>query len=283
MGMMVISKAKLLLYRCIHFLLRHVASADGIIEQKVASMSKTECELNTEILLAPLNSKDKFFTDISIITHAGGGLQGMSYLNCKEAFSFYYNQGNRVFEYDVDISSDGKYIATHTENPVTEKEHLDLLVDGRFSPVSIKECLDKLIAYSDIKVVFDCKFRNLKDFAQFIVDNCNSKEALERIVIQVFEETNIHEIREVYDFKMLYVCMYNADYVKIANCCIKNKVGAVSVPVKAIDERIGWEVFDKSNICAFAYSVNILSEYNKLSEKKFTGVFSDFLYDRDVC
>lgn len=265
-----------------HFLLRRFATADKQIEQKLELLSKIESKVNTESLLAPLSGKDTFFTDISIITHAGGGLQGMSYLNCKEAFAFYYSQGNRVFEYDVDISSDGKYIATHAESPITEEEHLLSLYDDRFSPITIKECLSKLIFHSDIKVVFDCKFRQLKDFAQFIVDNCESKEALDRIVIQVFEEKNILEIREVYDFKMLHVCMYNSNYVEVANCCIKNNVGAVSIPVKAIDERTGWDVFEKSNICAFAYSVNKLSEYKKLRKNKLTGVFSDFLYDKDV-
>lgn len=281
--MKVISKVKLFLYRCAHFLLRHIACVDKSLEQKIALLSKAESTVNTGNLLAPLSVKDKFFSDITIITHAGGGLQGMSYLNCKEAFGFYYNQGNRVFEYDVDISADGKYIATHADKPVSEEEHLRTLVDGRFSPITIKECLDNLVAHSDIKMIFDCKFRQLRDFAQFIVDSCKSDEALSRIVIQVFEEKNIHEIREVYDFKMLHVCMYNADYVEIANCCIRNNIGAVSVPVKAIDERMGWDVFDKSNICAFAYSVNKLSDYKKLKDKKFAGVFSDFLYDKDVC
>lgn len=264
-------------------MLRHIAAVDKNIEQKIASMSKMQSNFNTENLLASLNSKDKFFTDISIITHAGGGLQGLSYLNCKEAFGLYYKQGNRVFEYDVDISSDGKYIVTHADSPVTEEEHLSSVYDGRFSPITIKECLSNLISHSDIKLIFDCKFRELKEFAQFIVDNCSNEEALDRVVIQVFEEKNIHEIREVYDFKMLHVCMYNADYVEIANCCIRNNIGAVSVPVKAIDERTGWDVFEKSNICAFAYSVNKLSDYKKLKDKKFAGVFSDFLYDKDVC
>ncbi len=263
-------------------MLRHIATADRAVEQKISTLSRTESNFDTDSLLSPLKEKDSFFKDISIITHAGGGLQGMSYLNCKQAFDFYYEQGNRVFEYDVDISSDGKYIATHTDIPVTEKEHLKSVIDGRFSPITICEVLDNLSNHSDIKVIFDCKFRELKSFAQFIVENSKNEDVLSRVVIQVFEEKNIHEIREVYDFKMLHVCMYNADYVEIANRCIENNIGAVSVPIKAINERTGWDVFEQSNICAFAYSVNELSEYKRLRDLSIAGVFSDFLYEKDV-
>ena len=63
-------------------------------------------------------------SDLTVILHAGGGLDGMRLLNCQEAFAVYYEMGYRYFEYDFKLSAEGKLIATHSW------EHLDGGYDG---------------------------------------------------------------------------------------------------------------------------------------------------------
>ncbi len=222
------------------------------------------------------NPRDEFFANISVITHAGGGLQGMSYLNCKEALPFYYEKGNRVFEYDVEQGIDG-YVLAHTD----EKNPKDNF-DGRFTPLSLIECLEFLQTHEDGRMIFDCKFKDIGAFASYVKELVKEEQTLKRIVIQVFSEEDILAVRQAYDFKLLYVCMYATNYAEAAQTCLKHRIGAVSVAVKALGERPDWRVFEKNDICVFAYTVNTVKAYKALKEQGVTGVFSDFLYESDA-
>ncbi len=263
--------------RGIRKLIRPFVKLDNRLEAKISekenkSQSKYIKEFDDKI------ERDEFFSSISVITHAGGGMQGLSYLNCEEAFPIYYERGNRVFEYDVDVDNDGNFILTHGD---TEDQREEIL-DGRFNPLSIEKCCDLILEKSDIKVIFDCKFTSLKNFAKFIKDYIKEESALRRVVIQVFSEQNVIEIREVFDFKILHVCMMATDYLETVKTCMKHNIGAVSISTKALKERIGYEIFELNNVCVFAYTVNTVKEFKNIKENGMTGIFSDFLLESDV-
>ncbi|MBE5745092.1 MAG: hypothetical protein E7355_03030 [Clostridiales bacterium] len=264
-------------YRGIRLLCRPFVKLDNRIQCKIAQKEKAKekAEADWGQAFPNANARDAFFARIGVITHAGGGLQGLAYLNCEEAFPYYYEKGNRVFEYDVD-EKNGAFVLAHVENGET----MDL--DGRFSPMSIEKCLDNLKTYPDITVIFDCKFSNLTDFARLIKEYVVDETALDRVVIQVFNEENVLQVRSVYDFKTLHVCMLATDYVQTLQTCIKYHIGAVSISTKALQERFGWEIFEKNNICTFAYTVNTVKTYRYWKERGITGIFSDFLYDSDL-
>lgn len=272
----------MLLFRGMHFILRRFAALDNRIWNKMQQQEKMAAEKQADDFSLSLPAKDPFFAEISIITHAGGGLQGLSYLNSKDAFSQYYKNGNRVFEYDIDLSSDGRFICAHTDERITEKEHLAKKIDGRFTPILIEECVALIKDHKDIKVIFDCKFTDLKPFAEYIKSKLTVVDGLSRIVIQVFNEENIKQIKSVWDFHMLYVCMNNTDYLEAARLCVEYKIPAVSISYGAIKDRSRWQVFKKANICSFAYTVNTVQEYKDLKDKGIDGVFSDFLFKKDV-
>ncbi len=264
-----------LFYRGIRLLCKPFVKLNNKIECALEKQEKQKEQATSIVVLDNAPKRDAFFKKISIITHAGGGLQGLAYLNCEEAFPYYYEKGNRTFEYDVD-EKDGTFILAHTDGEGAN------VLDGRFTALTIEKCLDNLKKYTDIVVIFDCKFASLASFAQFVKDYVQDEEALNRIVIQVFNEENILQVQSVYNFKMLHVCMMAADYLKTLQTCIKYNVGAVSISVKALQERFGWEIFNKNNICAFAYTINTVKEYKHYKEKGIYGAFSDFLYETDV-
>ncbi len=267
-----------LLLRSLRFLCRPFVKLDAKLERRLMQKEREKNIKNAKQIqrFSYANDRDGFFADISVITHAGGGLQGMTYLNCKEALPFYYEKGNRVFEYDVEKGKDG-YVLAHTNEKNPEGN-----LEGRFSPLPLTECLDFLQNHKDVRVIFDCKFEEIGVFASYITEIVKDEQVLQRIVIQVFNERDILEVRKAYDFKLLYVCMYATNYAEAVQTCIKHHIGAVSVSVKALDERPDWCVFEKNEICVFAYTVNTLREYQRFKAQGITGAFSDFLYERDV-
>lgn len=258
--------------RCVHFILRHAAAADETVERKLRETAQASDR--TSELLPPMEP-DPFFRDVRIITHAGGGMRGLRYLNCAEAYPYYYAAGNRVFEYDVQQGVNGEFRLSHDSEA-------DELIDERFHPLPLSVCLEHLSAHEDTVVIFDCKFRDIGAFAVEIRRQLTQEDELQRIVIQVFNEENILQVREAGPFRMLFVCMMATEYVEAANLCLRYRIGAVSISAKALRERTGWEAFSQSNLCTFAYTVNTVAEYRRLRNAGITGVFSDFLADHEI-
>ena len=155
-------------------------------------------------------------------------------------------------------------------------------IDHRFSPISMDDCLCLISKYKDIKVVFDCKFCDLQPFAEYVKSSLQEQEDLSRVVIQVFSKENIDQIRRVWNFKMLYVCMNNTDYIETAKICVEYNIGAVSISDSSINNRAGWNVFINANICTFIYTVNTVQRFIELKEAGLCGAFSDFLFEKDV-
>ena len=48
-----------------------------------------------------------------MISHAMGGIGGTNYSNCLEAFNENYAEGHRVFEVDIELTSDGRMVLWH--------------------------------------------------------------------------------------------------------------------------------------------------------------------------
>lgn len=272
---------KVFLYRCLHFILRHVAEIDFKVEKRLLQLTKQRIEY-VECQIPGFRNKAPFFDSIEIITHAGGGMSGLSYLNCVEGMDYYFFGGNRVFEFDVQKSIDDKYVLSHSDINTISKEFLSGSIDYRFHPMSLQDVLDFMMEHDDVKVIFDCKFANLGLFAQCVKDYVQQEKVLSRIVIQVFKEQDIIDIRQVYDYRLLYVCMMNTDYMQVAKQCLTHGVGAISISEKALEERDGWNIFIDNNICVFAYTINTVDSYSYLKTKGITGVFSDFLLEKDV-
>ena len=270
----------LTILRGLHFLCKPFKKADEKILQKMSSVVLKNAQKTAKILYEDRNPRDTFFSKITVITHAGGGLQNLAYLNCKEAFPYYYERGNRVFEYDVEKDERGDFSLSHSEGVNKEKD--EALRNGTFTPMSIEECLQNVLLHNDIIVIFDCKDIDLKEFALFIKNYAKDESALERIIIQVFCEKDVRAVKSVYPFKTLHVCMYAADYEKTAKTCVKHNIGAVSISAKAIKERQGWQIFENNNICVFVYTVNEKTEYEEVKALGLTGVFSDFLLEKGV-
>lgn len=274
------NKVEKFCYRGLHYILRHLASLDQVIEEKLIQEKKQIDK--SGIIYSKFKEKDSFFNEIEIITHAGGGLQGMSYLNCCEAPNIYYEQGNRVFEFDIQRTIDHQYICAHDDLKLLKDEWLGHTIDARFHPMSMDKVFDYIKKHKDIKVIFDFKSEDIGGFAQFVYENLVDDEDLRRIVIQVFNEYDAVAVQAIYPFKMLYVLMMNTNYIEAINICLKYNIGAVSISMKAMDERDGWKIFDEYKICTFAYTVNNVGESIKCRDNNITGIFSDFLVNRDV-
>lgn len=107
-------------------------------------------------------------SDLTIILHAGGGVDGLSYMNAQETFLYYYNMGYRYFEYDLKLSCDGRLIGTHAgENidtsgissfsSLTYEEFKQIRLSNGYTPVNEEWLMNIIMAYPDVRIVVDAK------------------------------------------------------------------------------------------------------------------------------
>lgn len=107
-------------------------------------------------------------SELTVILHAGGGIDGLSYMNAQETFLYYYNMGYRYFEYDLKLSSDGRLIGTHAgENidtsefssfsDLTYEQFKEIRLSNGYTPVNEEWLMDTIMTYPDIRIVVDAK------------------------------------------------------------------------------------------------------------------------------
>ena len=86
----------------------------------------------------PLNSKT--------IAHGLGGIDGVSYQNSKESFEFWYAQGQRFFEADITITTDGIYVVSHNWANFSYSD---------FSGMDLSTLITLLYQYNDVFLDLD--------------------------------------------------------------------------------------------------------------------------------
>lgn len=119
------------------------------------------------LLLSSCSENNNDFKDINsldYILHAGGGIDGLTYLNAQETFKYYYDLGYRYFEYDLRLSTDNRLIGTHAFEHLnvnttlfTYEEFKSLRLDNGYTPVNEEWLIDTLIKYNDVTFVIDAK------------------------------------------------------------------------------------------------------------------------------
>lgn len=165
-----------------------------------------------------------------IILHAGGSDNNLTYLNAQETFDTYYNQGYRYFEYDLQLSSDGRIIGTHSwehldvENydSITYQEFKNLKLSNGFTPVNEEWLMQTIKKHPDIKVVVDAKMPTTEQDAMVLqrlenlqeIYNCDISS---NIIPEVFSKEMWDILKETTTFDKYffshYKVYYSVDYI----------------------------------------------------------------------
>lgn len=114
--------------------------------------------------------------DLPPVLHGLGWIEGHFVTNSLEAFQYNYNRGFRVFEVDLNMTSDNVLVARHDWTrihyrwlgqdvppgttsgvPLTLDKVMSLKIHGKYHPISCKQLLDLMRNYPDIYFVTDTK------------------------------------------------------------------------------------------------------------------------------
>ncbi len=171
--------------------------------------------------------------EVVAILHAGGAYNGLTYLNAQETFDGYYNQGYRYFEYDLQLSSDGRIIGTHcweylniqNSEMITYEEFKALKLSNGLTPVNEEWLMETIIAHPDVKIVVDAKMPTTEQDALVLqrletlekIYNCDISS---NIIPEVFSKEMWDIVKETTTFDKYFFSHYKVYYS--VNYILKN-------------------------------------------------------------
>lgn len=196
------------------------------------------------------------------IGHSFGEIDGHSYTGSLEAFRYNYEKGLRVFEVDMEITSDDKVVLRHDWNqkiqegissadPPTQERFLSIPILGEYTPLSFEELCSIMMEYPDIWIVTDTKYKDPKmvnkQFA-IIKETALKADALnvfDRFIVQLYSEEMYETVEAIYPFESYIFTMYQrwfgddeAEFTKICRWSYEHNVDNIAMGRDLVNKEI---------------------------------------------
>lgn len=256
-----------------------------------------EVPQETETLYTPEFNWENY----SIITHALGSLDGLTYLNSRESFINFYDKGCRLFEVDLTKTSDGVWVCRHNwkeplgqwdgeeRKVLSSEEFLNTPIYGKYTPMTFEDLLKLLKENPDAFVMVDSKQysvrnyqRTLEDYAQYreIAINAGIEETLGQIIPEIYNSAMFSGTAQLYKFPSYIYSLWQEYSVEelndIADFCQTSHIGAVTIYCDYWSEEIQ-KIFDEREILVYIYTVNDKEEAVNYRQNGAAGVCTDIL------
>ena len=245
------------------------------------------------ILFSFNSTINKENSPFSIIGHGMFGIDGTTYTNSKEAFLNGYKNGLRVFEIDLELTSDDKLVLVHDWNNYnyipSSKEFLKQKIKDKYTPLNIEDILLILKIYPDVWFITDSKYLDkeliIKEFNYLFssAKNLNLIKELDRIIVQLYYQEMYNIVESIYHFKKYLYTMYmNWEYnlqhfEEICNWSKDKLIGIVLYKDWFSVNLL--KTVKNYNLDLYLHTVNDLGEAKKYFREGVKGIYSDFITD----
>ena len=239
------------------------------------------------------------WTKSGYIAHALGGIDGKTYTNSPQALEHNYKKGFRVFEVDLDLSSDGEVIAWHSfdkkslkdmgipekyaTNKPTASEFKKIKSYGKYDTMLFRDVISYMRKYQDIYMVIDLKQAEddkvRKIYNEIVNQASGDYSLLNRIIPQIYRASTYNEVMKIYNFKSAAFTCYKMDKIdenEITNYCAMNGIKVLTVDYRFFTPSLV-EKCNARGIKLYMNTYNDINEVNKYKKKGVYGFFTDFL------
>lgn len=218
---------------------------------------------------------------LRFIAHAGGKIDNHIYTNSLEALNANYAKGFRLFELDIQTTSDGKFVAAHYwedwvtmtgytgETPVSHKEFMSHKLYETYTPLDMKAINSWFKKHPDAILVSD-KINTPKAFASQFIDS-------NRLIMELFSWDAVREATKIkmkavmpsqnvlFDLKKHYLDSLQKYHIKHV---------ALSRNIIASNQEL-LQTLKKNNIKVYAYNI---TDYIDRDEMYVVKHEMDFIY-----
>lgn len=293
-----------------------------LIYQRILSapdneLSKVDIPLETPVPLIITSIPGELIEDWNhtyrVMAHALGGIDNYDYTNSLEAFYQNYNAGTRLFEIDLDTTSDGDICLIHTwedfrnkltdiggDWPMSTEEFKQAKIHGKYTTVMFKDLLKLMEEIPDFYIIIDSKTFDIEGSEVMydrMMDEVNTvnPELVKRIVPQAYTPDMYDFLNENYDFDKIIFTLYHY-YVDSDGQKIYAFVKDRKVPVVVMHMDNEWATKVITDIYAYAEMQEYEDEFtiyihtvNKMDKaleiinnNHFFGVYSDYISENEL-
>lgn len=257
-----------------------------------------------------LSAPAQGFQSYRLVSHAMGGIDGVTYSNTYEAFAANYKKGIRVFEADLLLSKDGHLIARHEWGESftklmgqqdgleqerwgsvwTLEEFKSAKVMGKYEPLDWDDILDLMTEYPDIYLVSDTKQISEDEIDEIfgkIVSTAQAREQaeslLDRIVPQIYYESMWDAIHEIYPFSSVIYTLYQTHDSddKVVSFAKEKGISAITMSTTRANKELVAALM-QAGIPSYVHTINDPKEVLKFKRMGVYGFYSDFLGESDT-
>lgn len=260
-----------------------------------------------QIIIAMKNSRNSYdsfgpvshtgiewYQENRLIYHAGGGIDGLTYTNSKEALEHTLGLGNRVIEMDFAYTSDGHlvcvrdwYDVSGQSAPLSLADYRQLQIFGKYTPITAEELLGYMEAYEDLYIVLDTKEKDVNRVVLDLINLCGADSKLpDRFIIQLYGGGSKEIFQNTYPFKdenfLFTVYKFGADKpLEIMEICYRENITVITVPYGRMEDTALQAFIDRGFI-VFEHTVNRPDDAQRSLQKGVHGLYTDFLSPADV-
>ena len=238
--------------------------------------------------------EDAWFADVPLIVHAGGGIEGHTYTNSREALLNSLEKGACFIEMDLLYTSDGHLVCAHSWDevyPVKSRPTLETFVaskvQGKFTPLTAEDLVEIMKENPQMHLVIDMKpstklFSAVEELALLAEKDTS---VLDRLIIQLYEGWEKEPILELYPFadEQFIFTTYKWEKwdMEIARICNENNVYVITAPYGDIPDEDAAMLRDLGFVL-YEHTVNRLDQAEYALNRGISGFYTDFLMPEDL-
>ncbi len=237
------------------------------------------------------------WTKYPLIAHAMGNVGGKLATNSREAFYYSYQNGYRLFECDLILTSDQKLVARHDWSAERYKEFMqgDLkgalslsevkskLIYNKYHALDFKDIALLMSEFRDVYLVTDTKELDFETVTlQFELITSIAKQVdesiLDRIIPQFYTPGVYRTIHDIYPFRSYIFTLYLTDMKKeeIRDFALEHEVRVITMPYTlATKENV---TFLKDNgLITYVHTLNGMMDVKQYLKMGIQGFYTDFI------
>lgn len=248
------------------------------------------------------------WTSHALIAHAMGSVDQNLYTNSLEAFQQNYTKGYRVFEVDLQLTTDGYLVSRHDwgsylydrfeqslprsemDKPLKLNQILKLPILGKYQAMSFEQIAELMQNYPDIWIVTDTKGTTPEEirqqFSAIIRAAQGKEEVLARVIPQLYSRDMLAWVESVHSFPSYIYTLYQSkdsdeevlDFVR-AN----NRIDAITIPGERVESLIPFiSRLASLRVPVYANTINEAEAVRSLEAAGVYGFYSDSLTYKEL-
>lgn len=225
----------------------------------------------------------------ALIAHAGGGINGLTYMNSLEAIEHNYALGHRYFELDFSWTSDDQLVLIHdwkksyqklfgpvAENIPTEQAFLALPMYERHTQMTLKSLIEWLRAHPDAIVLADIKDNNIAGLKQILA---LYPAANQQFVAQVFHPDEYPEVKAMGYQRVVYsLYKVRIPTVEIKTFIKDAELFALAMKLAQKDFAALLQTTIDHDIFVYIQTINDIEQFKELKTQGVDGIYTDYIY-----